>query len=75
MSAIRTLNLTKSFRVRRKDPGGRGRLGRLLRPKAIRTAEALWNALGDLCDSVSPDENAISNHMTFRPKEGGATVV
>ena len=30
----------------------------LLRAKAIRTAEALWEALGNLCDSFSPQECA-----------------
>jgi hypothetical protein len=30
----------------------------LLRAKAIRTAEALWKALGNLCDSFSPQECA-----------------
>ena len=32
------------------------KLKALLRAKAIRTAEALWKALGDLCDSFSPGE-------------------
>ena len=52
MSAIRTLNLTKSFRVRRKDPGGRGRLGRLLRPKAM--SDVL--AVRDLSFSIEAGE-------------------
>jgi transposase len=30
----------------------------LLRAKAIRTADALWKALGDLCDCFSPAECA-----------------
>ena len=34
------------------------KLKALLRAKAIRTAEALWKALGDLCDSFSPGECA-----------------
>jgi transposase len=34
------------------------KLKALLRAKAIRTAEALWKALGDLCDSFSPRECA-----------------
>ena len=34
------------------------KLTSLLRAKAIRTAEALWKALGDLCDSFSPGECA-----------------
>jgi transposase len=34
------------------------KLKALLRAKAIRTAEALWKALGDLCDSFSPAECA-----------------
>ena len=34
------------------------KLKSLLRAKAIRTAEALWKALGDLCDSFSPGEYA-----------------
>jgi transposase len=29
---------------------------RLLRAKAIRTAEALWKVLGDICDSFRPGE-------------------
>ena len=33
-------------------------LDAFLRAKAIRTAEALWKALGDLCDSFSPGECA-----------------
>ncbi len=32
------------------------KLKALLRAKAIRTAKALWKALGDLCDSFSPRE-------------------
>jgi len=32
------------------------KLKALLRAKAIRTAEALWKALGDLCDNFSPQE-------------------
>jgi transposase len=34
------------------------KLKALLRAKAIRTVEALWKALGDLCDSFSPSECA-----------------
>jgi transposase len=34
------------------------KLKALLRAKAIRTADALWNALADLCDSCSPTECA-----------------
>ena len=34
------------------------KLKSLLRAKAIRTVEALWKALGDLCDSFSPGECA-----------------
>src|ERR1700710_2658752 len=34
------------------------KLKALLRAKAIRTAEALWSALGDLCDSFIPAECA-----------------
>jgi transposase len=34
------------------------KLKALLRAKAIRTAEALWKALGDLCDSFRPGECA-----------------
>lgn len=34
------------------------KLKALLRAKAIRTADALWKALGDLCDSFSPAECA-----------------
>ena len=34
------------------------KLKALLRAKAIRTAEALWKALGDLCDSFSPGQCA-----------------
>jgi transposase len=34
------------------------KLKALLRAKAIRTAEALWKALGDLCDNFSPRECA-----------------
>jgi transposase len=34
------------------------KLKALLRAKAIRTAEALWKALGNLCDSFSPHECA-----------------
>ena len=34
------------------------KLKALLRAKAIRTVEALWKALGDLCDSFSPGECA-----------------
>ena len=34
------------------------KLKALLRAKAIRTAEALWQALGDLCDNFSPEECA-----------------
>ena len=34
------------------------KLKALLRAKAIRTVEALWKALGDLCDSFSPTECA-----------------
>jgi transposase len=34
------------------------KLKALLRAKAIRTVEALWNALGELCDSFSPGECA-----------------
>ena len=34
------------------------KLKALLRAKAIRTVDALWNALGELCDSFSPGECA-----------------
>jgi transposase len=34
------------------------KLKALLRAKAIRTAEALWKALGDLCDSFNPADCA-----------------
>ena len=34
------------------------KLKALLRAKAIRTADALWKALGDLCDSFSPAQCA-----------------
>ena len=34
------------------------KLKSLLRAKAIRTVNALWNALGDLCESFSPRECA-----------------
>ena len=34
------------------------KLKALLRAKAIRTVDALWNALGELCDSFSPRECA-----------------
>jgi len=34
------------------------KLKALLRAKAIRTAEALWQALGDLCGTFSPEECA-----------------
>jgi transposase len=34
------------------------KLKALLRAKAIRTADALWKALGDLCGSFSPRECA-----------------
>ena len=34
------------------------KLKALLRAKAIRTVDALWNALGDLCDNFSPTECA-----------------
>jgi transposase len=34
------------------------KLKALLRAKAIRTIDALWNALGGLCDSFSPSECA-----------------
>jgi hypothetical protein len=34
------------------------KLKALLRAKAIRTAEALWKALGDLCGSFRPGECA-----------------
>jgi transposase len=34
------------------------KLKALLRAKAIRTIDALWNALGHLCDNFSPGECA-----------------
>ncbi len=34
------------------------KLKALLRAKAIRTAKALWKALGDLCDSFTPGKCA-----------------
>ena len=42
----------------RREAAAEAPLDAFLRAKAIRTAEALWKALGDLCDSFSPGECA-----------------
>jgi len=40
----------------------------VLRPKALRTVDALWNALGKIADAVTPDEcgNFLRNAEYFQ---------
>jgi transposase len=44
------------------------KLKSLLRAKAIRTVNALWNALGDLCESFSPRECANYTPLRSEPE-------
>jgi hypothetical protein len=48
------------------------KLKALLRAKTNRTAEALWMALGDLCDSFSPGECADTATMAISSQRENA---